>query len=184
MRDEVEEFLRRAAQRRAQVESQARAQAQRLAQPQPQPAAPKPTPRLSQQADPLLALQSLEAEVIDAEVADLVELNEMDIIAPSANRSLRGSSLAAETGSRFAGHVGLADDDMDAHLRQTFDHKLGRLGKSAPMSQSTPAAATRSSQDSASESHGSIVRMLRTPRSLRDAIVVSEILRRPEHLWE
>jgi hypothetical protein len=47
-----------------------------------------------------------------------------------------------------------------------------------------PADATRSSLDAASESHGSIVRMLRTPRTLRDAIVVSEILQRPEHLWK
>ena len=177
MRDEVEEFLRRAAERRAQVEAQ-RAKAKAQLTPQ-QPAAPRPAARLVQQANPLASLQPLEAEVIDAEIADAGSRFEA-----VAARQAPGSFPVGGQAARLGEQVGLADDVMDAHLHQVFDHQVGRLAASSPMSQITPAAASRSSQDVASESHGSIVRMLKSPRSLRDAIVVSEILQRPEHLWE
>jgi hypothetical protein len=135
-------------------------------------------PRLAQQADPLPGL-ALEAEVIDAEVA-----SKDDRFGSSIAHNLRGSALLGEHAAQLGAQVGLADDTLDAHLHQVFDHQIGRLTKSAPMSETTPAAESRSSQDAASESHGSIVRMLRSPRSLCDAIVVSEILQRPEQLWE
>jgi len=186
MANEVEEFLRKAAARRAQVEAQARAQASRPAganRPQAKPAQPKvappkPTARLVPQDD-LVMLQPVDAEVVNAELAEAG-----DRVSPSVNRNLRSSSLTGQHASQFGGHVGMADDDMDSHLRKTFDHQLGRLVQSSSRADAVDAAASRSSQDSASESHGSIVRMLKSPRSLRDAIVVSEILQRPEHLWK
>ena len=175
MRDEVEEFLRRAAQRRAQVEAQARAAQGQAAAPRPSAQAPKR--RLVQQADPLIVLQPVDAQVVEAELAE-----SGDRLGAGVAQHMRGMSSASEHSVKFASQVDLADDDMDAHLRQVFDHKLGSL-KSTPITNATGAAASPSLQLVATATQTNLLRMLRTPTGMRDAIIISEVLRRPEERW-
>ena len=65
---------------------------------------------------------------------------------------------------------------MQSRLEQTFDHQVGSLVAPAARDQATttgpPAAPS-----------AEVFGMLRDPQSIREAIVVSEILRRPVERW-
>jgi len=200
MKDEVEDFLRRVAQMRAQAEAQARAQQQRLAPPQ-QPAQPPaqrnvPPPRLvpqprpmpqqqfpqqqfpQQQAPPqyspqrqeVVYLEPVDMEVVEAEVAE-----RSDGIADHFSQRLRGPQQITDQARHLGEQVDLADDKLEARLHQTFDHKLGRLQNTA--SSSAAVAHVASVPD---VTLGELLPMLRSIESLRDAVVIAEILRRPE----
>ena len=70
--------------------------------------------------------------------------------------------------------VDLADDKLEAHLHQVFDHQLGRLKKSSIE------AGHQGRQAANDLTAGQIQKMLLTPQSIRDAIILGEILRRPQ----
>jgi hypothetical protein len=110
-------------------------------------------------------------------------------LAASGNRV--GDSVAAHMrhSQDIAAHVEMlgdrvesADEDMAAHLQQTFDHAVGRLKKTtdgpvqlAPTSPSVAAIVTRD----ASPAHG-IAELLRSPQSVRNAFILAEVLKRPD----
>jgi hypothetical protein len=204
MKDEVEDFLRRVAQMRAQAEAQAKAQQQRLVQPQqpqpqqpqfPQPQVPQPQQRMmpparfppqpqpgaspfapspfAQQRQEIVYLEPAEVEVVDAEVAELG-----DNVSRHVAQHLRGPQQIAEHARQLGEEVDLADDKLEARLHQTFDHKLGQLKKTASTTAATPHVAP-SPDVTASE----LISMLRSPESIRDAFVMSEIFRRPDERW-
>jgi hypothetical protein len=188
MKDEVEDFLRRVAQMRAQAEAQARAQQQRMAQPQapaqpqqrmmpparfppPQPAQSPFAPQMAPQRQEVIYLEPAdEVEVIDAEVAELG-----GGVGRHVSQHLRGSQQIAEHARNLGAEVDLADDKLEAHLQQTFDHKLGQLQQRAISVEATPQKA--SGPDVTADQ---ILHMLRSPASIRNAFVMSEIFRRPE----
>src|SRR5438552_18384683 len=127
MTDEVEDFLRRVAQMRAQAEAQAKGQQPRPAvsaprkQPvQPPTPPPSPPPRLVPEA--VVYAQPVEAEVIDAELAD-----SGDRVGRRVTEDLRGSAEIAEHARRLGEEVDAADNKMAAHLHQVFDHQIGHL---------------------------------------------------------
>ena len=80
--------------------------------------------------------------------------------------------------------VGHADEAMAAHLNQVFGHQVGSLGGS----NLTPATATFSP---ASDSPAAtpvvapigLAALLADQRNLQNAIVLNEIFQRPEHRW-
>jgi len=182
MPDEVEEFLRRVAQMRAQAEAQARAQQQRPRQ--QQPPVPPPPPPLQQQRPPARLVPAreespyelvTEAEVVDAELAEQGER-----VGRQVTRDMRGTEDIAEHTRHLGEVVDQADDKLEAHLHQVFDHQLGRLKKSA-----TDVAAV-SASDAAAKRTGftaiNIAQMLLTPDNIRNAMVLGEILKRPDSL--
>lgn len=188
MKDEVEDFLRRVAQMRAQAEAQARAQQQRLVQPQEQqqPPAPRPyqppqqrqapppqrmmpPPRLVPQQD-VVYLEPVDVEIVEAEVAELG-----DGVGRHVSEHLSRTQQIAQHAQRLGSEVDLADDKLDARLHQTFDHALGQLKKTASSTAAQPHAAP-APDVTVSE----LLSMLRTPGSIREAVVMAEILRRPE----
>ena len=181
MRDEVEEFLRRVAQMRAQAEAQAKAEQQKPGQPprpqpqrpgqQPPQRMPSPPQRLVPAREEVIYLEPADVEVIDAELAE------------NAGRPLgtpfQGPRQIAEHARHLGEQVDLADDKLEARLHQTFDHQLGRFRNVA--SETAGAPRVRPMTD---VTPTEILGMLTNPESIRDAIVMSEILRRPEERWE
>ena len=158
MSDEIEAFLRRAAARRQQRQG---GQQQRPAAPPPRTLVPE-----IQIIEP-----AAEAEIVEAQ--------------PVRERTVGGQHLDtgdfAERASHMGERVGQADDKMEAHLQQVFDHKVGRLASSRksdlqpqPATTATPTPGTASSD---------IAAMLRSPQSIRQAIILSEILAPPESRW-
>jgi hypothetical protein len=174
MRNEVEEFLKRVARMRAEAEAQARGGQQRPLAPQPAaPIAPAPQPAtvFAPPAQNLAYPSPIEAEVVDAELAET-----SDAVARHVTQHLRGTEEIAEHTRQLGADVDLADDKLEAHLHQVFDHQLGRLKTTA----TDQAAAAASDVKRTGFTAGSIAGMLLSPDSIRNAIVLGEILRRPD----
>jgi len=173
MRDEVEEFLRRVAQMRAAAEAQARAGQQRQVPvpPPPQQTFVPPRPAAPPQ---VVYVQPQEAAVVDAELADTD-----DSVARHVAQHLRGSSEIAEHTRHLGEEVDAADNKMEAHLHQVFDHQLGRLRKSV----TDVGAAAASDAKRTGLTAGSIAGMLLSQENICNAIILGEILRRPDENW-
>jgi hypothetical protein len=170
MKDEVEDFLRRVAQMRASAEAQAKGQ-----QPRPAPQRPPPKqPRTVPVARLVPAQQSpappLPVEIVDAELAE-----RGDRLGERVRSDLRGTEQIAEHTRQLGADVDAADTKMQAHLHQVFDHKLGQLKSSGGET-----ALVTGDRSAAEQSLDQIRRMLRSPQSVRDAIIMSEVLRRPD----
>src|SRR5689334_19056183 len=174
MKDEVEEFLRRVAQMRAQAEAQGKGQQQRPAPQRPpqKPARqaslerPAPPQRLAPQPTP----QALPVEIVDAELADRA-----DRLGQRVRSDFRESEQIAEHTRHLGEEVDAANSKMQAHLQQVFDHKLGQLKSTGGAT-----ALVTADRTAAELSLDQIRRMLASPQSVRDGIIISEVLRRPE----
>lgn len=185
MNNEVEEFLRRAAQRRAQVEAQLRAQAEARAK--------GPAQALPPQREPAKRLTPASQSISQQQghvTAEVVELHSE--LAGSATRLADTSTGHVLPSQDFAAQVELlgdnvesADEAMAAHLHQTFDHQVGRLRKTTQgpprQATATPSVAATVIRD-ASPAHA-IGELLRTPQNVRNAIIMAEVLNRPTDRW-
>lgn len=170
MADEIEEFIRRAAERRKQ-QGQRKPPPKAPPPPVRPPAAPptianKPRTPL---ASTLFGPPVVEAEIVSAQVVDEVSAHV-------------ASHLSTQQFTERASHLGeetaLADDRLEAHLHQKFDHQLGTLTRST---MSAPATVTSGPAPTLSPS--AVVEMLRSPQQIRNAIILSEVLARPDHQW-
>lgn len=190
MADEIEEFLRRAAQRRAAQQQAAQQAAQQPQAYQPPPPPPQ-RPALAQQ-------QSAYVEPVEVEVVYDDEPSGARVASQVAQNI--DNRQFSERARQLGEQVGLADDNMDAHLHQTFDHHVGQLRSTtaatamvAPspsydearqgVAGAAPAGAGDAAAQAAGVSAADIAQLLRTPRNIRNAIILSEILARPEHRW-
>ena len=103
-----------------------------------------------------------------------------------SNRHIE-SELEKRT-DRFGSDIQKADQRIESRLQNTFDRKLGTLSESSSslkMSDSSVRMSEPAAQDSGSQSSDAavadrVVEMLTTPGDLPAAIVLSEIVRRPE----
>jgi hypothetical protein len=118
-------------------------------------------------------LEPTEAEIVDAELAEIG-----DSVGRHVTQHLRGTEQIAEHTRHLGAEVDQADDKLQARLHQVFDHDLGRLKKSASATAATPHESL-----AADVTVSEVLTMLRNPQSIRDAIVLSEVLRRPEDRW-
>jgi hypothetical protein len=134
-----------------------------------------PPARLAPAAQPAIPLEPIEAEVVSAELAGT------DRIGTAVARDFAGTRQIDQRTAQLGERVGLADDTLDAHLHQAFDHEIGRLRTST----AGPAAASPSEGTTVggSPAANSILQMFRSPENLRNAIILSEILARPEDRW-
>jgi hypothetical protein len=164
--DELAEFLRRVAKRRA---AQASQQQQEVVIIPPQTPAPAPPRRLVEEV--VEEVHVIEEEPTGADVAAHV------------SRHLNTAEYEARA-QRLGERAGQADDDMESHLRQVFEHRVGKLpsmeSRSVPLSERS-AASTASVEGITPAAE--IAGTLRHPQTIRQAIILSEILGRPDHRW-
>jgi hypothetical protein len=89
----------------------------------------------------------------------------------------------AERAERMADVTEQADERMESHLHQAFDHRMGNISAGT---QSITAAMTPIVDDEVrarvAQNHP-LLSMLRQPQSVRNAIIISELLQRPVHNW-
>ena len=160
--NEIEDFLKRATQKRE------------VKQPRPAPV---------QQA--MRRIEKLEkpvnAEVVaDAPVGGKVEEHVKKYL-DSENFARRESQLGEE--------VAQADKAIDQHLSQVFDHQVSRLaslpGEAAapPVAYEPPELVEASSLAIPDTFATGLTDLLSNPEAIRQAIVFSEIFRRPEERW-
>ena len=78
----------------------------------------------------------------------------------------------------------MSDQQMEAHLQKAFSHKVGTLAGASPQDSAAPVTDTPSQvTDEGSSIAAGLAAMLATPQGMRQAVVLGEILVRPEHRW-
>ena len=166
MADDLDDFLKQAAQRRQQRQQQ---RTNRPPVVQPEPPRSPPTPRLQQQ-EPMPT-----ARVVEDSKPYQATVGNLSSSLPSASQ---------------AGSVDQADERLQSHIQQVFQHEISSLRKSEPKSppkkkakkeqrlQETPATPAEV-QPTAKVSSASLVAQFRDPQSLRMAIIAHEIMKRP-----
>lgn len=159
LRSEVEEFLRRAANQGAPPAQQKPAQS------------PKPKPSLDPFDEPVRQRPSA-AKPKPAPPIE-IELAPEPTPATFRSRELRHlpESQLAEQAAHLGETIGLADDRVEARLHEKFDHRLGKLTDQP----TSPKAAVGEPGGPAAR----IRKALATPGGAREAVILSEILRRP-----
>lgn len=172
--EEIEAFLRRAAQQRG-------AAAQRPTAPAspaqtPQPAAPRTLVTRGERIAPLRPADSaVQVEVVEESDEGTPEMHSMTV-AEHVQRHLDTRDFQQRASSITK--VDQADEQLQQRLHQAFDHNLGTL---AAKEQAQQAAAAASAAATATKvTAGGVYAMLKDPNSLRNAIILQEILRRPE----
>jgi hypothetical protein len=158
--DEVEQFLRAAAEaRRRQQQQQQRPPAP------PQKGGtvrrPKP-PKKPKSPVPTLARQEAPAERLGAQVERALSTKEFEVRAAQMDDDLEQ-----------------LDRDRAAHRSKMFEHQVGNLAPASPAA-SVP---TVSTAGAASPAAGMLAAALASPQDLRKAIILYEILQRPEERW-
>lgn len=162
---EIEEFLRRAAQQR---EGGRPAEVEVV---RPEPAAVGRLDQGPPQQKPL------EPAAVDRVVEVLPSRSD---IAESVERHL-GSDTLGRHAEQLGDKIRDVDEEVEQRLSAKFDHQVGRLGselRKTPTRRSAPQAAATGGSRTAE-----LIELLRNPRGIRTAILVSEILNRPEHRW-
>jgi hypothetical protein len=168
----IEEFLRRAAEQRqggrpAEVEVV-----------RPEPAAAGRRPHAAGWLDQGSPQQGrLEPAAVDRVVEVLPSRSD---IAESVESHL-GSDQLGRHAEQLGDEIRDGDAEMEQRLSARFDHQVGRL-ESELSERPTPHAAPRIAA-TGGRTAAELIELLRNPRGIRTAILVSEILNRPEHRW-
>jgi len=166
---EIEQFLKRAEQRRSEGACREEV-AQRPPEP-PQRRPPAPEPPQRGQA-PLESTSRVDPEA----------RRDFSGVATSVEQHLgnRGFGQRAE---HLADDIVRADQKMEEHLQKAFGHRVGTLGEPTPgrLTPATDVAATVTIDQSGAAL--AIAEMLANPQRIRQAIVLREVLDRPEHRW-
>jgi hypothetical protein len=176
--EEVEQFLREA---RKAMEAQQRGQQPQRSQPQPPPPKPKPQRQQKQQPKkqekpatrkPLSAASRLRSPEEEG------EWNRAQLggsVGQHVSEHL-GSSKFDERAGRLSQIQRAVDQDIGTHVKSSFDHQLGSL---------TPqtAASGEPISDIGDNATAALLAMLRDPQSMRNAIILQEILQPPTHRW-
>ena len=150
MFDELEKFLRQAAAKR---------------QVKQQPAQPQRPPMAAEVVEPdIVVYDDIE---IGEDVADHVS-HHMD------------TGQFSERASHMAEQVAQAGDKIEAHVHEKFDHQIGTLKDTSVGAAEFSHDKDESKPVRPSMAPSDILQLFRQPQNVRRAIIMSEILRRPE----
>lgn len=174
MAKDIEEFLKMAAQRRAEQkrkEAGAAGQPMPLAQP-PQAYSPPVQPQPPVQRPPVVRAP----QPVSQPAKPATRKQPQKKTAPKVTGNVRPTikpERVAEHATRLGEEVGLADDKMDAHIQDVFAHDVVTIGESSPALEPSQRAKKPSLA-------ADLKKMLGSPQSIRQAIILTEILNRPE----
>jgi hypothetical protein len=162
MAKDIEEFLKMAAQRRRESASNAPAS-------QPPPAQSRPPVKQQQKkpSKPPILVGDDDAETIS---------QRRESVAKHVQKHLDTSRLKKHA-EKLGEEVGRADDKIEARLHEKFDHQIGQLTGKEIASADSPRKSKASGTPKLS-----LLKMLAAPENIQQAIIMSEILKRPE--WD
>jgi hypothetical protein len=187
LRREVEEFLRRSQGQPAQQTKNQPQRSQRPAKERPAslPArsAPQAEPRSKPPEQPRLRTSSPRPEPIKTLAAPLSEQVGRTItgaplgtdIVQYVTEQMRGTQQLVQHAQSLGSDVAQADERMQQHLEQRFVHQIGTLA---------PVTAKADQRTEATTAAQELRSLLSRPGGMRQLIVASEILRRPEERWD
>jgi hypothetical protein len=187
-RDEIEAFLKKASEKRGQPQGDAQAARNEAARNEAARQAEAPAARREPPRRPARAPGRPQprpagaAESRGPVMAEAVRpLGEEDLWAGDVAQHVQqhiSDGGFKDRASQLGESVGQSDERLESHLHAKFDHKVGQLDDS-------PLSATSFGEPSASRKAPppqaqAIVRMLSSPLGVRQAILIGEILKRPE----
>jgi hypothetical protein len=155
---EIEQFLKRANERRGEKPGR-----QKQARQQSPPKAPLPSEKKARAPEPVAA-----------------QRRGFDSIAESVQQHL-GSRTFDQREQRLADDVVRAEQELSQHVEQAFTHRLGTLG-SGETAVTPIDAAVAPTSDSTSMARA-VAGLLVNQQSLRQAVLLKEILERPTDRW-
>lgn len=156
MARDIEEFLRKAAERRQQA-------AKGNAQPTPPPAMPiQPPRRPVAPPTPQIAIPVAE------------EVTYRESIAEHVRKAVNSKSVS-QSAARLGQEVALADDKLESRLHEKFDHTVSRLANT----NDPPASKKQKRKSNDKPAAMTIFEMLKSPQNVGQAILLAEILKRP-----
>jgi hypothetical protein len=117
--------------------------------------------------------------VVEAEVLEAVPLREA--VSQHVAQHLDPSSIRRHT-AQLGAELAQEEAKHQSELREKFGHKLGRLSSTKPATAGAPAASQVTNLAVPTRA-GDLAQLLRSPASIRQAILLNEILARPEHRW-
>jgi len=97
--------------------------------------------------------------------------------------------IGQEHFGKVVSQVGMADEQLESRLHEVFDHRLGKISGSAPSSQIEEGTDAADKQQAPSRSAApqslakEIAQAMRNPTSLRQAILINEVLRPRDHVF-
>lgn len=164
--DDVQEFLRRAAEQRQRPQQKEQRKQQQQRQQQPQQKKPQQQQKAQRQQKP--QSRPLQVEVVE-------ESKRERSVAASVQKHLDTQQFRER--SAHLSQVAEAPSQIGSHLQQVFDHQVGRLTRG-----------TEADDDPAKEGPvgvlppaSSIAAMLANPESARQAFILGEIFRPLDH---
>jgi hypothetical protein len=160
---EIEQFLKRAGERRERGRREAIPTVKA-----PPKAAPRPV------AQPAV-------ETRKPISAGLSSRRDADPVSASVEKHLANRGFA-ERAEHLADEVVRAEGQFEEHVKKTFTRKVGTLDQATPAAPSTPVTDVAPSIDVPSPAV-SVAALLANPQNVRQVLVLSEILVRPEHRW-
>lgn len=165
MLDDLEEFLRRAAEHRTQQTGRKPPVPQPPAHARPQPMMPR---------EPVV-------EILDDLVeAEIIEATPLTDIGSHVSQHQFGVEVSHHADGLAEG-IEQADERLSAHLHDTFDHRVGSMDDSTTFVGAGGENASDPATDTTANSRAAeIAEMLRNPQSVRNAVILSEILTRPD----
>ena len=156
MAKDIEEFLKMAAARRKKSQNQQQQQQRKPPrQPQRQPIEP-------------------EIEIIDDE--EVVDLGSQSV-ASHVETHIDTREIAKHA-SHLGENVGAAREKVKERIQRKFDHEVGHL--KVKTREGVTAIAAESTKEKVSPVALDLVNLLTSPQSIRSAILLNEILRRPD----
>jgi hypothetical protein len=159
----LEDFLRQAAERRKQRERGGDRPAQQNRPPQMAP------------------------PILEAEIVQEPEIIEPEIVGEVASRQLKSFKPKLEQKPRLATDVDQADEKIEEHLSNVFDRQVGSLvkpkkpkgkGKQKAKQEELTATAEPIQPSKTNQLPDDVLAMLRNPKSIRAALITSEIFTR------
>ncbi len=176
MARDIEEFLKMAAQRRQQQKQNAGGQVPQPAR--PQPAAPPAGQSPPAQQRPPIVQQPPQKKPPQKQATpppQPVRQLSQQSVSDHVRQHIDTRDIVSHA-DRLGEVVGLADDKLDGRLHDVFDHSVATLKQDKQSGPGTSASSSRNTSKIAAELHA----MLRSPSSVRQAIILSEILKRPD----
>jgi predicted flap endonuclease-1-like 5' DNA nuclease len=161
---EIEQFLKRAGDRPSREPALT---------PQPKTTQPKTPKRTSPKS--LTREQPLDAEP--------VERRDFTSVGASVEKHLanRGFTQRAE---HLADDIVRADQEMEQHMQKAFGRRVGTLGDETAKTSSTPVTDVEPvSAAPRSPAADTLGNLLSNPQNVKQAVILNEILQRPEHRW-
>ena len=168
MARDIEEFLRRAAERRKKQLKQKQGGEAGQQQQQRQPPAQRPA--RAQQPPRRLVISDDQVEVVRNRKQDLRD----ESVTQHVARHLDSSSIT-EHASHLAENLEQADERLEERLHEKFDHDLGSLRDSARQEHVAPVVTVQTISPMAND----LIEMLKSPQTVRQAIIIAEVLKRP-----